>query len=279
MSSRDLSQGDERILSSVFDPENSPDTPAAKIDPSLPEDPHITDASLLSQLRNKELQAVRSVEQYSLEISSKPNFSNAGSSGSSNNNDTQSSEDQEKKNQVYIKAQSILSQLINEYPLYASAYNNRAQLHRWYYGHHLISIEALRGDNEETITALDAIFKDLDEAVRLASPTGTNAVVSPGQAKLLGQAWTQRGAVLWGLAKTLEKESGTPIERRFGSSVPEWRTWDAMRLEEEGSRSFYMAGLYGSEVGRAMAVKTNPYARLCAGIVKEAMASEYSFYM
>jgi hypothetical protein len=272
MSSRDLSQGDERILSSVFDPENSPDTPTAKIDPSLPQDPHITDGELLAQLRKKELNAVRPVEQYSNAIASRPNIS-------SSNNPAQNSQDQNEKNKVYNEAQSILSQLITEYPLYASAYNNRAQLHRWYYGTQLISIEALRGDDEDTIKALDAIFHDLDEAVRLASPSGTNAVVSPAQAKLLGQAWTQRGAVLWGLAKTLQKESGTPIERRFGSSVPEWRTWDAVRLEEEGSRSFYMAGLYGSEVGRAMAVKTNPYARLCAGIVKEAMANEYSLFI
>lgn len=273
MSTEQLSYGDERIISSVFDPENSPDTPTAKIDPALPEDPRITDKILLSQLRKRELDAVRLVEQYSTELTARPNLSGM-------NEPSADSEDQQKKTQVYNQAQATLSQLVDEYPNYASAYNNRAQLHRWYHGNKLISLQALRGDDEQATTALDAILVDLDKAVELASPLGSVPVVSPAQAKLLSQVWTQRGAVLWGLAKTLQKtsESGTTIEKKAGSPVPEWRTWDTMRLEEEGSRSFHMAGLYGSEVGRAMAVKTNPYARLCAGIVKEAMTNEYKSY-
>ena len=51
-------------------------------------------------------------------------------------------------------------------------------------------------------------------------------------------------------------------------------SWDRMRFEEEGSRCFFMAGVYGSEVGKAMAVAANPYARLCGSIVKEAMRRE-----
>jgi len=35
-----------------------------------------------------------------------------------------------------------------------------------------------------------------------------------------------------------------------------------------------MGGRYGNEMARAMSVATNPYAKLCGGIVKEAMRAE-----
>ncbi len=35
-----------------------------------------------------------------------------------------------------------------------------------------------------------------------------------------------------------------------------------------------MGGRYGNDVAREMAVRTNPYAKLCGNIVKEAMRGE-----
>lgn len=266
-----LSNADEKTLNAVFDPENSPDTPTVKIDTSLPSDPKIKDDALLKQIRSRELQAIRLVEQFSIEESSKPSLSfNSRSEGGSN------SSTKSKKYEVYQNSLSILSNLIKDHPYYASAYNNRAQLHRWRFGDQLLDIST---NDSQTAAALDAIVEDLDTAISIATPSGTNAAVSPTQAKLLSQAWTQRGAVLWGISKrrssaAAQRQSVTDTMTSKGEE-PEWRTWDSVHLEEEGSRSFFMAGMFGSEIGRTMAVKTNPYARLCAGIVKEAMRSEY----
>lgn len=69
----------------------------------------------------------------------------------------------------------------------------------------------------------------------------------------------------------LDREGGMKYEE---DGAEEWMGWDRMMFEEEGSRCFYMAGLYGSEVGRAMTVMANPYARLCGAIVKEAIRGE-----
>lgn len=37
---------------------------------------------------------------------------------------------------------------------------------------------------------------------------------------------------------------------------------------------FQQGGRYGNEIARQMAVKTNPYAKMCGAIVKEAMRKE-----
>ena len=47
-------------------------------------------------------------------------------------------------------------------------------------------------------------------------------------------------------------------------------------LEEKSSRDFFLGGRYGNEVSKAMAVHTNPYAKMCGSIVKEAMRKEFS---
>jgi hypothetical protein len=46
------------------------------------------------------------------------------------------------------------------------------------------------------------------------------------------------------------------------------------QLEEMASRDFEMGGRYGNDVAREMAVRTNPYAKLCGNIVKGAMRGE-----
>jgi hypothetical protein len=40
-------------------------------------------------------------------------------------------------------------------------------------------------------------------------------------------------------------------------------------LEEASARDFFMGGRYGNEIGKAMVVHTNPYAKMCGNIVKE----------
>jgi hypothetical protein len=48
----------------------------------------------------------------------------------------------------------------------------------------------------------------------------------------------------------------------------------AERLEERASQEFALAGKYGSDLARAMAVRTNPYAKMCGAIVKTALQRE-----
>ena len=45
-------------------------------------------------------------------------------------------------------------------------------------------------------------------------------------------------------------------------------------MEEMASRDFGFGGRYGNDTARQMAVKTNPYAKLCGSIVREAMTKE-----
>jgi hypothetical protein len=259
-----LSQADEQILAQVFDPESSPDTPQIKIDPSLPADIHIADPAILKSLKKRELEAIQLVESYSTTSTSRPSVIHTT---------TSTPDDELAKDQVYNQALELLESLITEYPSYASAYNNRAQLRRWRYGEKAL-LDSSRGSPAGE--SLDLALHDLDAAIRLGSPSSSvgNTAVSPTQAKLLSQAWTQKGAIFWGLGRRSGTGSSNSSEKSGTQAESEWRTWDKMRLEEEGSKCFFMAGLYGSEMGRTMAVKANPYARLCGGIVREAMRRE-----
>jgi hypothetical protein len=257
-----LSHADERILNQVFDPESSPEAVTVPIDASLPADPHITDIALLKELRQRELKAVLLVEQHS----QKPQLTSFTANPDEELN--------QGKDQVFSQAYDILSSIISQHPQYASAYNNRAQLQRWRHGDSLMSTN----NSAKLQSSLEQVIADLRHAIRLSSPAATNAAISPQQAKLLIQSWTQLGAVFWSLGR--RKQGFDKVENTEESEVHQvsnnldWSTWDAMRLEEEGSRCFFMAGTYGSDVGRSLAVKTNPYARLCGGIVKEALKRE-----
>jgi hypothetical protein len=260
-----LSQGDELILNQVFEPESSPEAPKILVDASLPPDPHISDLPLLKELREREVDAIQMVEQQS----QRPNLSSVPFSSQKVDNDTD-------KERIYSEALSILSELISQYPNYASAYNNRAQLHRWRFGDQLISSSTT---DQEIQSALEATVSDLREAISLSSPVGVNSKVSPQQAKLLMQAWTQLGAVFWNLGKSSKDNQNSGLScssRGKESSTSDWVNWDGTRFEEESSRCFFMAGMYGSDFGRNLAVKMNPYARLCGSIVKEALKREGS---
>src|ERR1700742_5103075 len=193
-SSASLSRGDEQILNQVFDPESSPEAAIVTIDASLPADPHIHDNNVLKGLKKQELEAIRLVEEYS----QKPQLSSTSKS---------TSEQDLNKETIYDKALDILSTLIAQHPNYASAYNNRAQLRRWRYGDDLMSYAS---NDKELQSALIAVISDLQEAIRLSSPFGTNTSVSPQQSKLLIQSWTQLGTVFWSLGRR-KKDDEEPI--------------------------------------------------------------------
>ena len=46
-------------------------------------------------------------------------------------------------------------------------------------------------------------------------------------------------------------------------------------FEEAASRDFALGGRYGNEIAKGLAVSTNPTAKLCGQMVREAMKKEY----
>jgi hypothetical protein len=261
MTSIDLSKNDTKILAAVFDPESSTTTPNIEIDPLLPSDPQIRDLSLLNTLRAQELSAIRTVEQYTPSEPSSPR--------SSSSSEEEQHQD-EGKDIAYQNAFYILNDITSSHPTYASAYNNLAQLHRWRYGDKNTLIQS-HPQNPTLARAISNAVRSLDRTISLASPKHGSAV-SPAQNRLLSQAWTQRAAIFWAASKDLAISNASIVD--LGYTETPWLDWDTTNFEEEASRCFYMAGLYGSEVGRAMAVIANPHARLCGNIVKEALKRE-----
>lgn len=106
---------------------------------------------------------------------------------------------------------------------------------------------------------IEALFSDLSHAVALCmpSPAATSAV-SPYQARILRTAFSHR-------AYLYLKAAETGIEHK-GKAKSE--------LEESASSDFAAAARYGDEVAREMSVRTNPYAKMCGAIVRNALAEE-----
>lgn len=266
MTTIDLSTNDTKILDAVFDPESSTSTANFEFDTHLPSDAHITHLPLLSTLRAQELAAVRIIEQHVPSAPSSP--SSAVSSEAEG--EVQPADD---KDAPYSQALRILDEIIAGHAAYASAYNNRAQLSRWRYGDRNTLIQAQPHPlDTSSVCAITKALRDLATTITLASPIPGERRVSPSQGRLLAQAWTQRAAIFWQAAKDLSNPGMCIVDA--GTDTALWLTWDKTNFEEEASRCFHMAGLYGNEFGKAMAVVTNPHARLCGNIVKEALRRE-----
>lgn len=241
-----LSKADAHTLSLIFSPESSAARPEILLDPSLPVEPHISSPALLSSLRRREREAIAHIETY--ESSHAPRTT------------TPNEEEEAEKDRIYRATLRSLDALVAEYPSYASARNNRAQLRRWRYG----DAKLLLFSTEASTT-----LSDLYTALSLASPASPTAAVSPLQGRLLAQVYTQLGALHHAAAKTLDTPDIVMLGASFGGNG-----LSREGLEEEASRLFFWGGLYGNEVAKALAVHANPHARLCAGIVGEAMKVE-----
>ncbi|KAF2469121.1 uncharacterized protein BDR25DRAFT_289324 [Lindgomyces ingoldianus] len=161
-----------------------------------------------------------------------------------------------------------LTNLISAHPTYASAYNNRAQA------------LALLGESATTCT----IWTDTSTAIRLASPPLLENEVSQLQGAILAAAHTQRAKLLWKTAQS-KPDSCVPSLGLSGSSQAEDLQWEDVarlnkhELEQLANRDFEMAGKYGNDDARKMGVLTNPYGKLCGGIVREAIREEISKVM
>ncbi|KIW85380.1 hypothetical protein Z517_00770 [Fonsecaea pedrosoi CBS 271.37] len=156
-----------------------------------------------------------------------------------------------------------LTEIITNEPSYASAWNNRAQARRM-----LIRDADLPGNPG----VVAEILQDLAQAISLLTPTGPNATLLDFDAKVLASAHTHRGYLLLLASKSDDK-------RQMLSAVPHLKDLSREDLEEAGSRELGAGGRYGNETARQLAVKTNPYAKLCGSIVREALTKEISeFY-
>ncbi|KAB8235136.1 protein hmgX [Aspergillus alliaceus] len=169
---------------------------------------------------------------------------------------------------------TALDTLIQENPTYPPAYANRAQARRMLIDNLTKAenqSETEKDGNDATLfnaqntPIFSALLSDLGEAIRLATPLSPADAVSPIQGRLLADAHTHRGYLLLRLAKG----------KRGGFEGPErWRSLDADQVEEMASRDFFMGGRFGNRVAQQLAVQTNPYAKMCGAIVKEALRKE-----
>ncbi|GAP85531.1 hypothetical protein SAMD00023353_1302150 [Rosellinia necatrix] len=257
MAQSSLSRRDLNVLDKMRDPEANPMT-AVMIDSNLPKDPNVTDTSVYERVSQKERDIVLGIQQLEMELAAlRPPVSKEPT------ND-------------YRQYVHELGHLISENPRYASARNNRAQALRRLYGDTMIlsgqsdSKALIRGaDKHEISEAALTVLSDLDEAISLLTPKTLFAPISPVTCKTLSQAHTQRAAVYYMTSKLIMSDVAISLG---GRKEEKWTKFD---FESAASRDFALGGRYGNEVAKGLAVSTNPTAKLCGQIVREAMKKEY----
>ncbi|KAI4127193.1 MAG: hypothetical protein LQ347_004696 [Umbilicaria vellea] len=247
----DLSFNDFTVLTRLFDPESS-SLSTVVVDTSLPSDPVISDVDLLSFLRLQEREIIKCIEG-----TRKSSISSVA------------------RTQTLSEAYDSLSMLINTYPEYASLRNNRAQLLRIQYG------DCVLVSSEDPLAVTKAssagpiALEDLNTAITLLTSASPQGLVSPAQGRTLAQAYTQRAAIFHATSKMLAVRSGMSEAPRqkdcLRNDLPQW---DCHDYEEAASRDFLMGGRYGNPVGKALAIHTNPTAKLCGQMVQQAMRRE-----
>ncbi|KAG4442246.1 hypothetical protein IFR05_002295 [Cadophora sp. M221] len=261
-----LTQHDLSILEKIKDPESGSSVPVL-IDSSLPRDPNITNDETYNKISQIERSIIASIQTIELQIAGlKPQTSESSLS-------------------LYLECVRRLDELIDEYPKYASARNNRAQALRRIYGDGLLVTNPTSLSSLENIDALDpspskttplsastTILSDLSTAISLLTPSTPFSPLSPQTAKTLSQAYTQRGALYHLTAKALAV-NGAELKISEARREAGWKT---VQFEEAASRDFMVGGRYGNEIAKALAVAANPTAKLCGEMVKEAMRKEYA---
>lgn len=253
MSTRDLN-----VLEKIKDPESDPST-SVFVDSTLPKDPHVREAGEYDRLVAAERQVVLSMQALEMELAGlRPNSSTDPIA-------------------EYKKCVGDLSGIISGQPSYASARNNRAQAARRLYGDNML-LAAFQGAQKplipdsgqaERVSAASRCLTDLDEAISLLTPASLYAGVSPVAAKTLSLAHTQRAAIYHFTSKMLASNILDVDSQRREAN------WGKLEFEEAASRDFAMGGRYGNEVAKGLAVSTNPTAKLCGQMVREAMKREY----
>lgn len=239
-----LSSNDGAVLQQIFDPESAP-TPDLLIDASLPKDPHYDDVTL-AKIAEAERSLITTVE------------------------GAMSLESTTERNRALDQTTNDLQSLLQRFPQSAALGNDLAQVLRLRHGSELMSKSLIQRTNasDPAVRALDA----LNTAIQLLTPASPLAALSPTQCRTLAQAHMQRGAMRYGAAKHIAASDGS----RVLDTAPAFKDWTRTSLEEAASRDFFMGGRYGNEIGRALAVHTNPTAKLCGQMVQDAMRREFA---
>lgn len=262
-----LSTNDSTTLQLLFDAESAPSA-GITIDPSLPVYPETLnlniDTETIEVLKKRELDIVKQL--------------------SSTTTITPSTE-------TIKTAIKDLDGLIQEYPTYPSAYVNRAQALRVLFDSESTEISQQGGEpdtlslllfNPENSNTASRLFNDLAQAISLATPKRPSDSVSSTQARILADAHTHRGYLLLKAARVKRASNSSPTgvevqgrEQKNGDN--RLRVLDLLpdQLEEMASRDLFFGGRYGNKIAGSLAVKTNPYAKMCGAIVKEAMREEF----
>jgi hypothetical protein len=293
-----LTTNDSAVLQALFDAESTPSATAAAItiDSSLPPLPDIPPSDL-EGLQAREAAAIWAVQEKT-ETTTPP-----GSATSTGGLTARARSGSEESHAAVETAIAELDALIAEHPTYPSAYVNRAQAHRLQLqlddnaSHSTGKGNTLRPDttsgdeskeegggkrHHQPAAVAELIFADLNKAIDLAQPSSpspssllassatatassTNHSISPFRARILADAHTHRGYLLLQASKTNNPSSIRPSSlQSLGDDL----------LEEMASHDFFAAGQYGSPVAKVLAVQTNPYARMCGAIVREALRKE-----
>ncbi|KAI0837359.1 hypothetical protein F5Y06DRAFT_87833 [Hypoxylon sp. FL0890] len=252
-----LTRRDFNVLEKIKDPESNPLT-AVIVDATLPKDPNITDTSIYDRVSQKEREIVLAMQNLEMQL--------AGLRPTSTTEPLTE----------YQQCVSRLGELISEYPNYASARNNRAQALRRLYGDTMLlsGVGSPKGllkdaDDLEKSEAAALALSDLDQAISLLTPKSLFASISPQAGKTLSLAHTQRAAIYHMTAKAL------PAGRVADMAERKEVAWTKIDFEEAASRDFALGGRYGNEIAKGLAVSTNPTAKLCGQMVREALKKEY----
>jgi hypothetical protein len=256
----ELSRRDINVLEKIKDPEFDPSL-LVQVDATLPKDPNISDPEEYQKISQQERDIILSIQRLEMQqakqlSSGAADFDIAGE---------------------YRNCVSRLGQLIQDHPQYASARNNRAQALRRLYGDSMLVADAPMNpqallqnvDDAERLQAAKTALGDLDHAITLLTPKVAYSRLSPQVARTLSSAHTQRAAIYLMTSKLLGSKSVSVDAARPEGS------WSKLDFEERASRDFAMGGRYGNEIAKGLAVSTNPTAKLCGQMVREAMKKEY----
>lgn len=238
-----LTVNDNAVLSQIFDLEAAP-TSGILVDASLPADPVIQDAETLSKIKEKETAIIKDIEAAMRDTSS-------------------TSKRTETLNKAYIDIGTLLA----EYPSYAALLNDHVQIFRLLHGDEILTSSSTV--SATTTSLATNTLTELNEAIRILTPITPYAAISPAQCRTLAQSHTQRGALFHSASKTLSSLNTTIV-------VENLQSWTKLEFEEAASRDFFMGGRYGNEIGKQLAVRTNPTAKLCGKMVRDAMVREFT---
>lgn len=260
MTSIDLSTRDINVLEKIKDPESNP-AAGVIIDSALPRDPNIVDASVYDRVVATERSIIQSIQKIEIELSR-----SRGEQGPN----TAAVEG-------YERCMSDFDGLVSEYPNYASARNNRAQIARRLYGDAMLLSDTATmpapliasPERADKLRVAANALNDMDTSINLLSPRTPLMPVSAQQARTLSMAHTQRAAIYMRTAKFMSQR---------GLDIDEGRReahWSKLDFEEAASRDLALGGRYGNEIAKGLAVSVNPTAKLCGEMVREAMKKEY----